>query len=99
MTRRLCLALAAAVGALALPATPAPALAPPALSVRAAALVAQNTGQQIYGVNTGAQLAIASTTKLMTALVTLKHASMGKVFRYPGYPLSAADSQIGLAAG
>ena len=35
----------------------------------------------------------------MTALVTLKHASMGEVFRYPGYPLSAADSQIGLAAG
>jgi D-alanyl-D-alanine carboxypeptidase (penicillin-binding protein 5/6) len=99
MSRRICSALAVVMGALAMSAAPAAAVTPPSLSVRAAVLVAQNTGQQLYGQNSSAQLAIASTTKLMTALVTLQHASMNQVFTYPGYPLSAADSQIGLARG
>ena len=98
--RRVCSALAAVMGALALSASGATAaVSPPSLSVRAAALVAQDTGQPVYGLNASAQLAIASTTKLMTALVTLQHASMSEVFTYPGYPLAAADSQIGLARG
>jgi D-alanyl-D-alanine carboxypeptidase (penicillin-binding protein 5/6) len=99
MLRRASSALAVLVGALMLSAAPAVAASPPPLSVRAAALVAQQTGQQLYGQNAAAELPIASTTKLMTALVTLRRASMGKVFTYPGYPLSSADSQIGLAAG
>jgi D-alanyl-D-alanine carboxypeptidase (penicillin-binding protein 5/6) len=99
MVRRACSALAMALGAVALSAPGAAATAPPALSVGAAALEAQGTGQQLYGQNSSAELAIASTTKLMTALVTLQRASMNAVFTYPGYPLSSADSQIGLAAG
>ena len=99
MVRQACSALAVVLGALALSARGAAATSPPALSVRAAALVAQQTGQQLYGQNSSAELAIASTTKLMTALVTLEHASMNATFTYPGYPLSSADSQIGLAAG
>ena len=99
MVRQACSALAVVLGALALFARGAAATSPPALSVRAAALVAQQTGQQLYGQNSSAELAIASTTKLMTALVTLEHASMNATFTHPGYPLSSADSQIGLAAG
>ena len=100
MVRRACSALAAVLGALTLAAPGASAaLPPPSLSVRAGALVAQDTGQTLYGQSSSAQLAIASTTKLMTALVTLQHASMNQVFSYPGYPLAAADSQIGLARG
>jgi D-alanyl-D-alanine carboxypeptidase (penicillin-binding protein 5/6) len=99
MFRRTCPALAGVIVALAVFAPPAAAASPPSLSVRAAVLVSQDTGQQLYGENSSAQLAIASTTKLMTALVTLQHASMNQVFTYPGYPLSSADSQIGLARG
>jgi D-alanyl-D-alanine carboxypeptidase (penicillin-binding protein 5/6) len=100
MARRGCSALALALGALALSAPVAgAALESPTLSARAAALVAENTSQQLYGQNSSAELPIASTTKLMTALVTLEHASMNQVFAYPGYPLATADSQIGLAPG
>src|SRR5207248_8329038 len=45
---------------------------PPALGVRGAILVAQNTSQRLYGVNPNAELPSASGTKLMTALVTLE---------------------------
>jgi D-alanyl-D-alanine carboxypeptidase (penicillin-binding protein 5/6) len=99
MVRRICSALAVVMGALALSAPQAAAVSSPSLSVRAAALVAPETGQSLYGQNSSAQLAIASTTKLMTALVTLQHAAMNQVFTYPGYPLSSVDSQIGLARG
>ncbi len=72
---------------------------PPSLSVRAATLVAQDTGQRLYGVNPGAELPIASATKLMTALETLEHAPVGAMFTYPNYSLSPGDSQIGLVPG
>jgi D-alanyl-D-alanine carboxypeptidase (penicillin-binding protein 5/6) len=100
MRGRACSALAAAMGALAL-ATPQAlaAASPPALSARAATVVAPFTSERLYGLNADAQLPIASATKLMTALITLQHASMNAVFTYPGYALSSADSQIGLAAG
>jgi D-alanyl-D-alanine carboxypeptidase (penicillin-binding protein 5/6) len=100
MGRRSCSALAGVLGALALSASPATAaVSSPALSVRAAALIAQQTGQQLYGQDSSAELAIASTTKLMTALVTLQRASMNEVFTNPYHPLATVDSQIGLAAG
>jgi serine-type D-Ala-D-Ala carboxypeptidase (penicillin-binding protein 5/6) len=100
MPRRVCSALAAVLGAAALCASAGAAtVSPPSLTVRAATLVAQDTGQALYGQSASAQVAIASTTKLMTALVTLQHASMNQVFAYPGYPLVPADSQIGLARG
>jgi D-alanyl-D-alanine carboxypeptidase (penicillin-binding protein 5/6) len=99
MARRACSALAAVLGALALFASSATADVSPALSVRATALLAPQTGQQLYGQNSSAELSIASTTKLMTALVTLQRASMDQVLAYPGYSLSSVDSQIGLAGG
>jgi serine-type D-Ala-D-Ala carboxypeptidase (penicillin-binding protein 5/6) len=77
-------------------ATPA---APPPLPVRAAALLEESTGQQLFGDNANAELPIASTTKLMTALVTLRHARLSTVFADPDYYPASEDSQIGLVPG
>jgi D-alanyl-D-alanine carboxypeptidase (penicillin-binding protein 5/6) len=93
--------LGAAVLALATlwPATAA-ALAPPALSVRGAILVEESTGRQLYGVAPNAELPIASTTKMMTALVTLQHVRhLDTVFTAPNWYASSMDSQIGLVPG
>lgn len=74
--------------------------APPSLSVSAAVLIEQSTGQQFYGVNQDAELPIASTTKLMTALVTLeKVRRLGTIFTQNDYYAAAVDSQIGLVPG
>jgi serine-type D-Ala-D-Ala carboxypeptidase (penicillin-binding protein 5/6) len=71
----------------------------PAPGARAAALIEESTGQQLYGRAAGAELAIASTTKLMTALVTLHHARLNQVFADPDYYPASVDSQIGLVPG
>ena len=76
--------------------TPAP---PPALPVRAAALLEETTDQSLYSLNASAELSIASTTKLMTALVTLQHASLGEVFANPGYTFPPEDTQIYMQPG
>ena len=73
--------------------------APAALGVRGAALSEESTGQALYGANANARLPIASTTKLMTALVTLHHARLGTMFAAPAYYASPAEVQIGLAPG
>jgi len=83
------------VSASAVPGAPAP----PALGVRGAILVAGSTGQRLYGTNADAELPIASTTKLMTALVTLERAPMTETFPYPGTHFSPDASQIELVAG
>jgi D-alanyl-D-alanine carboxypeptidase (penicillin-binding protein 5/6) len=93
-----CLA-ASAPAAASVPAGAADPAPPPPLPVRAAALLEENTGQSLYGANANAELPIASTTKLMTALVTLEHASLGEVFSYPGYTFPPEDTQIALQAG
>jgi serine-type D-Ala-D-Ala carboxypeptidase (penicillin-binding protein 5/6) len=78
-------------------ATPKPP--PPPLDVRAAALIDESSGEQLYGQNANAELAIASTTKLMTALVTLEHVPLSRVFADPDYVPAAEDSQIDLEPG
>jgi serine-type D-Ala-D-Ala carboxypeptidase (penicillin-binding protein 5/6) len=72
---------------------------PPPLGVRAAALIEESSDQPLFGENANAELAIASTTKLMTALITLEHTRLNRVFADPDYPLSSEDSQIGLEPG
>lgn len=72
---------------------------PPTLPVRAAALIEESTGQPLFAENANAELAIASTTKLMTALVTLRHARLTQVFADPDYFPASEDSQIGLVPG
>jgi D-alanyl-D-alanine carboxypeptidase (penicillin-binding protein 5/6) len=79
--------------------TPSPP-APPPLSVSAAALYAPATHQLLYGVNAERRVAIASTTKLMTALVVLQHVHrLSTMFTQNDYTSAAVDSQIGLAPG
>jgi D-alanyl-D-alanine carboxypeptidase (penicillin-binding protein 5/6) len=81
-------------------AAPVGATAVPHLTARAAVLLAPQTGQTLYAADAGAELPIASTTKLMTALVVLRHIrNLDTVFTAPNYYPAAADSQIGLAPG
>jgi D-alanyl-D-alanine carboxypeptidase (penicillin-binding protein 5/6) len=76
------------------------AAASPALpGVRAAALIEEGSGQQLYGLGQDAEVSIASTTKLMTALVTLHHARLRDVFTDPDFIPAAEDSQIHLVPG
>ena len=76
------------------------AATPPKLSVTAAILIEQGTGQQLYRYHPNRELPIASTTKLMTALVTLEHERhLGTMFTQPDYYAAAVDSQIGLTPG
>jgi D-alanyl-D-alanine carboxypeptidase (penicillin-binding protein 5/6) len=73
---------------------------PPALSVTGAILISPSTHQQLYAVAPNRQLAIASATKLMTALLTLEHVHhLSTMFTQPNYYSSAVDSQIGLVPG
>jgi serine-type D-Ala-D-Ala carboxypeptidase (penicillin-binding protein 5/6) len=75
------------------------AVSPAGLDVRAATLIEASTGQTLYGRNAGSELAIASATKIMTALITLQHARLNQVFADPAYFPAAVDSQIGLVPG
>jgi D-alanyl-D-alanine carboxypeptidase (penicillin-binding protein 5/6) len=73
---------------------------PPSLALDAGALYVPATGQMLYADNMNERRAIASTTKMMTALVTLQHVkNLDTVFTYPDYQQAADDSQIGLRPG
>ena len=104
MSRRIAARLIAAVVCGVGLATMAPGAAvaqsPPALTVTAAALYAPQTGQLLDAVNADRRLPIASTTKLMTALVTLQHVHhLSTMFTQNDWSPAAVDSQIGLAPG
>ena len=75
------------------------AATPPAPGARAAALIEETSGQELYGADATARLPIASTTKLMTALVTLEHTPLSRVFTDPNYRPASEDSQIALEPG
>lgn len=73
---------------------------PPTLALHAGALYVPATGQMLYADNLNQRRAIASTTKMMTALVTLQHVkNLATVFTYPDFHLAPDDSQIGLRMG
>jgi D-alanyl-D-alanine carboxypeptidase (penicillin-binding protein 5/6) len=79
---------------------PAPAgAAGPSLSAKAAILIEASTGKVVYARNPYEERAIASTTKLMTALLTLRHARLSDVYRAPPYHALAAESRINLRTG
>jgi D-alanyl-D-alanine carboxypeptidase (penicillin-binding protein 5/6) len=104
ITRAAQTALAAVVAVLAsLIAVTAPARAatPKAPSVRAPAaiLVEPATGDIVYQRNAHQRRPIASTTKLMTALVTLEHASLDDVMTTVPYHGVPAESVAGFHAG
>jgi D-alanyl-D-alanine carboxypeptidase (penicillin-binding protein 5/6) len=102
--RRLLTALAVlAVTALTavLPAT-APAATtpkPPQVRAPAAILVEPATGDVVFQRNADQRRPIASTTKLMTALVTLEHASLDDVMTTINYHGSSVESLAGFRGG
>ncbi len=101
-TRATAVAVAAllAIAVLALVPGRALAIAPPQLSSRAAILVDADSGQTLFGQNPNGRRAIASTTKLMTALITLEHVHhLGRMFTQNDYVSATEDSQIGLVPG
>ncbi len=93
-------ALAAVALALAAPVASAASPAPPAgIRAPAAILVQPATGDVVFGRRASEQRSIASTTKLMTALVTLERGRLGRTLtavRYGGLPV---ESKINLRAG
>jgi serine-type D-Ala-D-Ala carboxypeptidase (penicillin-binding protein 5/6) len=78
----------------------AAATPPPQLGVTGASLTVASNGQQLYGDNPNKELQIASTTKLMTALVVLQHVhKLSTIFTQTNWSPQAVDSQIGLVPG
>lgn len=72
---------------------------PPRLSATAAAVFESSTDAPVLGDNAGSRLLIASTTKMMTALVTVAAVPLTKVCTAPYYPAQAAESLLGLRTG
>lgn len=73
---------------------------PPHLSVSGACLAEANSNQYLYTRAANRELPIASTTKLMTALIVLEHERhLSRMFAQNNYYPAPADSQIGLVPG
>jgi D-alanyl-D-alanine carboxypeptidase (penicillin-binding protein 5/6) len=89
---------ACAAAALATTAGQAAAAAPP-IAAPAAMLVEPQTQDVVFARHANARRAIASTTKLMTALLTLEHARLNDVFTAAPYSPSPGESLMGLRAG
>lgn len=96
--RRLLLAALAAL-ALAFAAIPAGAASAPSLSAQAATLIEADTGTVIYSRNSNERRPMASTTKMMTALVALQHASPGRVLTVQPYAAAPGETVAGLSPG
>jgi serine-type D-Ala-D-Ala carboxypeptidase (penicillin-binding protein 5/6) len=88
--------LLAAVPASASAAEPAPPRVPTA---QTAILVDTVDGTVMFAKRPDAERAMASTTKLMTALLSLEEAKPREVFTSHGYDATAAESRINLRAG
>ena len=92
-------AAALAPGARAATSTAAATPKPPSVRAPAAILVEPATGDVVFQRNATQRRPIASTTKLMTALVTLEHASLDDVMTTIDYHGAAAESLAGFGKG
>lgn len=82
-----------------LAAAPAGAAEGPVVGAPSAIVVDERTGEVLFEKAPDAERSIASTTKLMTALLTLERAAPGDVFRAADYRAGAIESKIGLRPG
>ena len=74
--------------------------APPRVPTAQAAIVVDGVdGTVLFAKRPDAERAMASTTKLMTALLSLEEAKPSEVFTAPGYDAMPAESRINLRAG
>jgi D-alanyl-D-alanine carboxypeptidase (penicillin-binding protein 5/6) len=78
---------------------PSAAAGPPAVGAASAVLVEPATGDIVFQRNANDRRAIASTTKLMTALVVLDRLSLDDVLSQVPYASNGAESLVGLRAG
>jgi serine-type D-Ala-D-Ala carboxypeptidase (penicillin-binding protein 5/6) len=92
-------ALAAAVLVFVLARPPAAPAAPPAIHAPAAILVEPATGDVVYQRGAAQPRAIASTTKLMTVLLTLERTKLSQTMTAVSYHALPVESVIGLRAG
>jgi len=90
--------VAAACAAVLVPCATAQA-APPAIGAPEAILVEPQTQDIVYARRENVRRPIASTTKLMTALLTLERARLTDVFTAAPYSASPAESLMGLRPG
>lgn len=98
---RAAVAVLLAVGAAALApgAGSAHAARAPAVSAPSAILVEASTGDVLYARDAEERRAIASTTKLMTALLTLERARKAELVPASSYVASPLESRLGLRPG
>jgi D-alanyl-D-alanine carboxypeptidase (penicillin-binding protein 5/6) len=75
------------------------AAAPPVPNAKSAIVIDGRNGEVMFAKRPGARREIASTTKLMTALLTLERAEPGEVFTAADRRPSPVESQIGLRRG
>jgi len=75
------------------------ALVTPPISARSAVLIEASTGMRLAALHPDAELPMASTTKLMTALVVLERAPLGQIVSVPPYSPGPAESVMGLFTG
>jgi serine-type D-Ala-D-Ala carboxypeptidase (penicillin-binding protein 5/6) len=73
--------------------------APPALSAPSAAVFESSTGRPVFGRAAGQRRLIASTTKMMTALLTASSVRLDRLCTAPAYAAGPLETQIGLRAG
>jgi D-alanyl-D-alanine carboxypeptidase (penicillin-binding protein 5/6) len=78
---------------------PAAAASTPVVRAPAAILVEPSTGDVVFQRDARQERLIASTTKLMTALLTLERERLGRTFTAVPYHAAPAESVIGLHAG
>ncbi|MCW2990110.1 MAG: D-alanyl-D-alanine carboxypeptidase [Solirubrobacterales bacterium] len=90
----------AVLAAVACAAAGSPALAaPPAITARTAFLFQPDTRDVVYARGAQTRRPIASTTKLMTALVSLDKLDLRKTYTLPPYLATAGESLAGLRGG
>jgi D-alanyl-D-alanine carboxypeptidase (penicillin-binding protein 5/6) len=108
VTRRVvALVVAAVAGLLALAATPAssraaqdrPPRCPASVTAPSAIVIEVSSGETACAKDAEDEMPIASTTKLMTALLTLEHGDLGRKLPTSPYRPAPVESQIGLEPG
>ena len=99
--RRVAAALLVLVAALLAGPAAAPAQGPPkpTISAETAVVIDARTGETLFGRAPNRRQAIASTTKIMTALVAREEAELSDVFPASSYQPAPIESQINLRRG
>jgi D-alanyl-D-alanine carboxypeptidase (penicillin-binding protein 5/6) len=77
----------------------APAAGPPPVRAKAVLVADGRTGEVLYEQNADRSMAMASLTKLMTAIVTLEHARPGEVVTVAPQAVSPGGSSVQLTVG